>query len=143
MGSNFNKEKHMTNRLRVKTPFFNLEVGDILTLSEDKKFYEHVTSEGYDNKDSHFKFDASFKVDAEYANELVNEGYLEIVIEKVAAKDFKNIFTEIDILIDTYSKELSNLDEEFKEKPACLKVEKRTVLKNLIKVLNHLKTLKK
>lgn len=133
----------MINRLRVKTPFFNLEVGDILTLSEDKKFYEHVTSEGYDGKDSHFKFDASFKVDAEYANELLNEGYLEIVLKKVDAKDFKNIFTEIDILIDTYNKELSNLDEEFKEKPACLKVEKRTVLKNLIKVLNHLKTLKK
>ena len=143
MGSNFNKRKHMINKLRVKTPFFNLEVGDILTLSEDKKFYEHAVSRGYDDKESHFKFDSSFKIDAEYANELINEGYLEEVLEKKAAVEFKNIFTEIDILIDTYNKELSNLDEEFKEKPACLKVEKRTVLKNLIKVLNHLKTLKK
>lgn len=131
------------NKLKVVDQFYNLEVGDVLTLSDDKNFYEYRVSEGSSDKDSKFTFNASFKIDSNYAKELINQGYLEEVVEKQQTSEFKNVFTEIDNLLSIYNSELKSLDVEFADKPTCLKVEKNTVLNNLIKVLEHLKTLKK
>ena len=135
--------KSMMNKLKVVDQFYNLEVGDILILSDDKNFYEYNVSEGSSDKDSKFTFNASFKINSDYAKELIKQGYLEEVVEKQSNPEFKNIFTEIDTLLSTYYSELDSLDVEFANKPTCLKVEKNTVLNNLIKVLEHLKDLKK
>lgn len=61
----------MMNKLKVVDQFYNLEVGDILTLSDDKNFYEYNVSEGSSDKDSKFTFNASFKINSDYAKELI------------------------------------------------------------------------
>ena len=49
----------------------------------------------------------------------------------------------LDEMIDTYNEDLKNIDKDTEDFPQCMKVEKETVLRNLIKVLSYLKTLKK
>lgn len=137
----------MMKELKVIEPFFNLEIGDKLTITEDGKSYVFTDSDSSVDKteagDSKFSFSATFKIDSVYAQELVKNGYLEEVTYKKSEAPFKNVFDEIDIMLERYNEELNNLDRDFDDKPACLKVEKGTVLKNLIKALNHLKELKK
>lgn len=132
--------------LKVIEPFFNLEIGDKLTLTEDGKSYVFTDSDSSVDKtesgDSKFSFSATFKIDSVYAQELIKNGYLEEVDYK-KNDTFRNVFDEIDIMLNRYNEELDNLDRDFDDKPACLKVEKGTVLKNLIKVLSHLRELKK
>lgn len=132
--------------LKVIQPFFNLEIGDKLTLTEDSKSYVFTDSDSSVDKtesgDSKFSFSATFKIDSVYAQELIKNGYLEEV-EYKKNDTFRNVFDEIDIMLNRYNEELDNLDRDFDDKPACLKVEKGTVLKNLIKVLSHLRELKK
>ena len=132
--------------LKVIEPFFNLEIGDKLTLTEDGKSYVFTDSDSSVDKtesgDSKFSFSATFKIDSVYAQELIKNGYLEEVDYK-KNDTFRNVFDEIDIMLNRYNEELDNLDRDFDDKPACLKVEKGTVLKNLIKALNHLRELKK
>ena len=132
--------------LKVIEPFFNLEVGDKLTLTEDGKSYVFTDSDSSVDKtesgDSKFSFSATFKIDSVYAQELIKNGYLEEVDYK-KNDTFRNVFDEIDIMLNRYNEELDNLDRDFDDKPACLKVENGTVLKNLIKALSHLRELKK
>lgn len=64
---------------------------------------------------------------------------LKEVTEK--AEPFINVFDEIDSLIEKYTYDLNNIDGQ--DMPECMKVEQRTVMLNLIKVLNYLKGLKK
>ena len=136
----------MMKELKVIEPFFNLEVGDKLTLTEDGKSYVFTDSDSSVDKtesgDSKFSFSATFKIDSVYAQELIKSGYLEEVDYK-KNDTFRNVFDEIDIMLNRYNEELDNLDRDFDDKPACLKVEKCTVLKNLIKALSHLRELKK
>lgn len=136
----------MTNKLRVIEPFYNLETGDELELSKDGNSYVFEVSESNastsDNgSTNNASFSAKFTISMDYAKQLVKDGYLEEEAER--EPDFKNIFTEIDNLISTYGIELKNIDNEFANQPACLKVEKQTVLNNMIKVLSHLRGLKK
>lgn len=137
----------MIKNLKVVEPFFNLQTGDELTLTEDGKFYEFNDSdqsvEKTESGNSKFSFSATFKIDSAYAKELIKQGYLEEDIRKNDTTSFKNVFDEIDTMLVKYNEDLNNLDKDFDDKPACLKVEKGTVLKNLIKALNHLKSLKK
>ena len=56
---------------------------------------------------------------------------------------FVNVFDEINGLIEKYEYDLANVDEELKNEPECVRLEKTTVLTNLLKVLNYLKDLKK
>lgn len=132
--------------LKVIEPFFNLEIGDKLTLTEDGKSYVFTDSDSSVDKtesgDSKFSFSATFKIDSVYAQELIKNGYLEEVDYK-KNDTFRNVFDEIDIMLNRYNEELDNLDRDFDDKPACLKVEKGTVLNNLIKALSHLRELKK
>lgn len=133
----------MMKELKVIEPFFNLEIGDKLTLTEDGKSYVFTDSDSSVDKtesgDSKFSFSATFKIDSVYAQELIKNGYLEEVDYK-KNDTFRNVFDEIDIMLNSYNEELDNLDRDFDDKPACLKVEKGTVLKNLIKALATLES---
>ena len=89
-------------------------------------------------------FNATFNISKEYAKELIDEGYLEEVVETTKKNtNFVNVFDEIDSLIVRYSNDLKNIDLDLAGQPECLRVEKTTVLKNILSVLNHLKTLRK
>ena len=72
---------------------------------------------------------------------LLDNGYVEEVDEK---KRFVNIFDEIDNKLSEYNNELYSLKTKSDENtPQCLIVEKETVLRNMIKLLEYLKGLKK
>ena len=137
----------MSKTLKVITPFFTLGVGDILELSEDGKFYEFSQEEKFGQNSADGKsdysslFSTSLSISADHAKELISEGYLSE--ETVMQDKFVNVFDEIDNLLNEYKKDLDEVNQDKADVPACLKVEKTTVLSNLIKVLTHLKNLKK
>lgn len=136
----------MSKTLQVIEPFLFMNVGDIFELSKDGKSYITETNEEVNGSNSSDTIESSyysrFTISTEYAKQLIKDGYLSEVADDSANK-FINIFDEIDSLLDKYNTELMNINEEFKDAPTCLKVEKTTVLRNLIKVLTHLKSLKK
>lgn len=75
---------------------------------------------------------------------MIDEGYLEEVDNTTTDnKPFTNVFDEIKTLKEKYNAELSKLNEDMKLAPQCLKVERETVLSNLVKMLDHLESLKK
>lgn len=134
----------MTKKLEVIEPFFGLELGDVMNLSDDEKSYVAEYNSAYkenDDDDSSVKATYSSKcsISVDYAKELIDEGMLKEVAEK--AEPFVNVFDEIDSLIEKYTYDLNNVDTQ--DMPECMKVEQRTVMLNLIKVLNYLKGLKK
>ena len=137
----------MTKVLQVITPFFTAEIGDTFTLSEDGTHYFTERNEEFrkagDNSEVNSTFNATFTISLDYAKELIKEGYLEPVVEKTEKKDFVNIFDEMDKLITNYNIELKSINTQMAEQPECLKVEKTAVLTNILKVLNHLKSLRK
>lgn len=136
----------MSKTLKVITPFFTLGIGDVLELSDDGNFYEFKQEEKFgqntvDGGDYESLFSTSLSISVDHAKELIKEGYLS---EEVVAQDkFVNVFDEIDALLKQYNHDLDEVNQDKAEVPACLKVEKTTVLSNLIKVLTHLKNLKK
>lgn len=130
-------------KYRVIVPYSLLAEGDILEPSEDGKVYTAEHSEEFNKTgvngetfSSSATYTVSFSVD--YVYNLLENGYLEEVNE-----DFVNVFDEIDRLLKGYEEELKNVEADKDPVPACLKVEKTTVLSNLIKVLTHLRNLKK
>ena len=134
----------MTKKLEVIEPFFGLELGDVMNLSDDEKSYVAEYNSAYkenDDDDSSVKVSYSSKcsISVDYAKELIDEGMLKEVAEK--AEPFINVFDEIDSMIEKYTYDLNNVDTQ--DMPECMKVEQRTVMLNLIKVLNYLKGLKK
>lgn len=137
----------MTKTLRVIDSFFIAEVGDVFSLNEDGTKYSLVKSEEFykvaDDSSSEVQssYTSTFEISTSYAKKLIEEGYLEEETEKNDGKPFVNVFDEINSLIQKYNSELQNLATE--DMPQCLRVEKETVLSNLVKVLNYLKNLKK
>lgn len=139
----------MAKTLRVIEPFFIMELGDTFEYSDNEKMYvsKHneefykMESEKIDEVKSSYK--SEFRISAEYAADLVKEGYLEEVNENENKTSFVNVFDEIDTLLEKYKKGMENLEEDMIGLPACVKVEKETVLSNLITLLEHLKSLKK
>lgn len=136
----------MSNILRVIDPFFITEVGDTFTRSEDGDTYEFQKNEEFhkagEESDINSSYSATFKISADYAKQLIADGYLEEVSPK-ENKSFVNVFDEIDKLIKRYTEQLSNIDLDMADQPQCVKVEKTTVLTNILSVLNHLKELRK
>lgn len=136
----------MSKTLKVITPFFTLNIGDVLTLSDNGRFYESIQEEKFgqntdDGGDFESIFSSSVKISVDKAKEFVEDGYLS---EETDAQDkFVNVFDEIDTLLNEYKNDLKDVNADKDDVPACLKVEKTTVLTNLIKVLTHLKNLKK
>lgn len=133
----------MTKKLEVIEPFFGLELGDVMTLSDDEKSYVAEYNSAYKENDDDSSVKATYSskcsISVDYTKELIDEGMLKEVTEK--AEPFINVFDEIDSLIEKYTYDLNNVDTQ--DMPECMKVEQRTVMLNLIKVLNYLKGLKK
>lgn len=139
----------MSKILRVIDPFFTTEIGDTFVLSEDKKSYICERNEEFhtakDDSDLASSFKSAFSISLKWAAQLIEDGYLEEVVESTVPnnKEFVNVFDEIDSLLTRYQQELDFLPKDMKDSPECLKVEKTAVLSNMIKLLTHLKSLRK
>ena len=136
----------MAKTLRVIDTFFCMEVGDTFEWDDNTQMYVAEHSEEFhksDDSDSELRstYQSNFAISADYAKELIADGYLEVVgAEK---KVFMNVFDEIGRLTDKYADELKNLNEDMANMPECMKVERTTVLNNMLSLLNHLAGLKK
>ena len=141
----------MAKILKVTKPFFVMEIGDTFEYDANTKQYKSVYNiehNGSDEKNTTVvsTYNSVYTISEEYAKMLIDNGYLEesyIDTESEKPTQFINIFNEIDKLISEYSKDLNDVDNEYKDMPECLKVEKVTVIKNLLKLLTYLKSLKK
>lgn len=134
----------MNKVLTVARPYCWMEPGEKFELSSDGKMYTNVHTNEYtaacDDADMFSKAEISYSISKDFANSLVENG---VLTDSQPSSDFKNVFDEIDNMLEVYKEDLNNLDEDTKDKPACIKVEKETVLHNLIKALSYLKSLKK
>lgn len=136
----------MTKILKVIKPFFVMEEGDTFEYNEETNQYESVYNEEHnssneDNSTVVSSYNSVYRISKEYAKMLLDNGYVEEVDEK---KRFVNIFDEIDNKLNEYNNELYTLKTKADENtPQCLLVEKETVLRNMIKLLEYLKGLKK
>ena len=143
------KNKIMAKVLRVIDPFFVMETGDTFEYSEDEKMYvskkneEFYKMDGENIDDIKSAYRSEFKISPEYAKALIKDGYLEEATEKENRTDFVNVFDEIDKLLNKYEDGLKTIEKDMAELPACVKVERESVLTNLITLLKHLKGLKK
>lgn len=137
----------MTKTLNVIKPFFVMEPGDTFELSQNGNYVSSYSSEyvGSDENDEiSSSYSSNYEISPAYAKSLIEDGYLEENNETtLASKNYVNVFDEIEKLTKMYSDELNNLASDYMEAPACLKVEKETVLTNMLKVLEHLHSLKK
>ena len=141
----------MAKILKVTKPFFVMEIGDTFEYDVNTKQYKSVYNiehNGSDEKNTTVvsTYNSVYTISEDYAKMLIDNGYLEesyINTESEKPTQFVNIFNEIDKLISEYSKDLNDVDNEYKDMPECLKVEKVTVIKNLLKLLTYLKSLKK
>lgn len=137
----------MAKTLRVISPFFVMELGDTFEYSDETKMYvSKHKEEFYKNDDTvneiKSSYNSEFQISEEYAKSLIAEGYLEIVPESEKST-FVNIFDEIDNLLVKYKSGLKTIEDDMADLPACVKVERETVLTNMITLLEHLKSLKK
>lgn len=136
----------MTKILKVVKPFFVMEEGDTFEYNEETNQYESVYNEEHnssneDNSTVVSSYNSVYRISKEYAKMLLDNGYVEEVDEK---KRFVNIFDEIDNKLSEYNNELYTLKTKADENtPQCLLLEKETVLRNMIKLLEYLKGLKK
>ena len=136
----------MTKILKVIKPFFVMENGDTFEYNADTDQYESVYNEEHNSSNEYnstvvSSYNSVYRISKEYAKMLLDNGYVEEVDDK---KRFVNIFDEIDNKLSEYNEELytlSNGDND--DTPQCLLVEKETVLRNMIKLLEYLKGLKK
>lgn len=141
----------MAKILKVTKPFFVMEIGDTFEYDANTKQYKSVYNiehNGSDEKNTTVvsTYNSVYTISEDYAKMLIDNGYLEesyINTESEKPTQFVNIFNEIDKLISEYSKDLNDVDNEYKDMPECIKVEKVTVIKNLLKLLTYLKSLKK
>ena len=136
----------MTKILKVIKPFFVMEVGDTFEYDAETKQYKSVYNEEHNssNEDSSTivsTYNSVYTISEDYAKLLIEGGYIEEV--KTESEQFVNIFDEIGRLIVKYSEDLNELINSTDDTPQCLKVEKETVLRNMIKLLRHLESLKK
>lgn len=136
----------MTKILKVIKPFFVMENGDTFEYNADIDQYESVYNEEHnssneDNSTVVSSYNSVYRISKEYAKMLLDNGYVEEVDDK---KRFVNIFDEINNKLSEYNNELCVLKSKDDENtPQCLLVEKETVLRNMIKLLEYLKGLKK
>ena len=139
----------MAKTLRVIDPFFVMELGDLFEYSEDSKMYVSVHNEDFYNTDGNSvdsvksSYNSEFSISPDYAETLIKEGYLEEVSDAEKSTSFVNIFDEIDNLLAKYKTGLKTIEKDMAELPACVRVERQTVLTNMITLLEHLKSLKK
>ncbi len=139
----------MTKILKVIKPFFVMEVGDTFEYDNNTNDYKSVYNEEHNSSNEEnstvvSSYNSVYTISEDYAKMLVDNGYLEEVkMNATSDKQFVNIFDEIDNLLVKYNSDLSTLLTSNDDTPQCLKVEKETVLRNMVKLLEHLKSLKK
>lgn len=139
----------MTKILKVVKPFFVMEIGDTFEYDNDTNQYKSVynvenNSSNDNNSTVMSSYSSVYTISTEYAKVLIGQGYLEQVDENTAeSKKFVNVFDEISNLISVYNKDLADVLRSDDNTPQCLKIEKETVLRNMIKLLEHLNSLKK
>ena len=141
------KLNNMAKILRVVEPFLVVNLGDVFEYSNEEKMYISKHNEEFYKADDtandvKSSYTSEFKISVEYAKALVEEGYLEEATE-VSDKSFVNIFDEINSLLTKYKKGLETIEQDMADLPVCVKVERQTVLTNMITLLEHLKSLKK
>lgn len=138
------KLNDMSKTLKVISPFFVLEEGDTLELAKDGKSYvsEYSAEDNTFDEDKQFSssYKSSYTISKDLADSLVAKGFLKEDVEDKNGEDFVNVFDEIDNLLGRYGNDVKNVDKAL---PAALQLEQTTVLTNMIKLLNHLKSLKK
>lgn len=132
----------MNKILEVVKPFFIMEVGDTFELSEDETEYisEFNMERHEDDEDSSVisSYNSKYSISKEYAQQLIADGYLS---EHTTEPKFINIFDEIERLRKGYSEELASAEHDGDNQHVVL--ERKTVLTNLITLLNYLSSLKK
>ena len=140
----------MTKILKVIKPFFVMEVGDTFEYNDKTKEYKSVYNEEHNSSNEEnstvvSSYNSVYTISEDYAKMLVENGYLEEVMQNTNNdKQFVNIFDEINNKLSEYNNELCALKSKADENtPQCLLVEKETVLRNMIKLLEYLKGLKK
>lgn len=136
----------MTKVLKVIKPFFVMEAGDTFELAEDEKTYTSVYNEEHHETNDAAStvtssYNSTYTISLEYAQMLLDNGYIEEVNTDQQA--FTNVFVAMEELKAKYVKELSNIEDDMKDQPTCMKVERETVLTNLIHLLSYLISLKK
>ena len=137
----------MAKTLRVIESFFVMEVGDTFEWDANENMYVSNHSEEFhktddENSEISSSYNSNFSISADYAKDLIADGYLEEATSD-GKKVFTNVFDEITRLYKKYDDELKNLQEDMADMPECLKVERTTVLNNILSVLDHLAALKK
>ena len=132
----------MNKTLTVIKPYGWMEPGETFELSEDGKMYTNTHTTEYNsvckNNDIASKATTVYSISPDFAKALIEDGYLSEPVDK-----FCNVFDTMDSMLETYHADLDNLDEDMKNLPACVKIEKETVLRNLIKTVSYLRSLKK
>lgn len=136
----------MTKILKVIKPFFVMEIGDTFEFDSNTNQYKSVYNEEHnesndENSTIMSSYNSEYTISEDYAKMLVDNGYLIEVGSK--ENTFINIFDEIQNLLIKYNNDLTDLLNSTDDIPQCLKVEKETVLRNMIKLLTHLASLKK
>ena len=138
----------MAKTLRVIDPFFIMDIGDTFEYNENSKMYVSNHKEEFYKMDDgtineiKSSYNSEFQISVDYAKSLIDDGYLEEADEN-KKEGFVNVFDEITNLLNKYKKELETLEADTIDLPACLKVERESVLTNLVTLLEHLKSLKK
>ena len=86
----------MAKVLRVINPFFVMELGDTFEYSEDSKMYVSKHKEEFYKMDSDklndikSSYNSEFQISTEYAQSLIEEGYLEEASEKEKAENSRS-----------------------------------------------------
>ena len=146
-GQKLTIKNDMSRILKVIEPFFTVDLGDTFVLTEDGKSYVSERNEEFhtakDNGDMSSSYNSTFTISLKWAKQLIEDGYLQEELEPVKDKSFVNVFDEIDALINKYTAEMKDLPKTMANAPECLRVERATVLTNILTVLNHLKSLRK
>lgn len=139
----------MAKILRVIDPFFVMELGDVFEFDSESNMYTSVHKEDFfkldDESTNEIKssYNSEFSISPEYAKTLIEDGYLEEADDSSSKSTFVNIFDEIDTLLAKYHNSIDTIEKDTAGLPACVKVERETVLTNLCTLLEHLKSLKK
>ena len=133
----------MEKTLKVIKPFGIMEKDDEFVMNENGTYtaeYNETTNEEAEDNSFYAQYQSRYTISPEYAQALMEDGFLTEVKD---LPKFVNVFDEIDKLSTKYTIDLQNIDQDCDIFPACVKVEKETVLKNILKVLDYLKSLKK
>ena len=85
--------------------FSDEENGYVCEVNRDDSYLDARTGSKYSAKSSYKNV-----ISANYAQKLIDNGYLTLLEEPKKKEDHVNVFNEMKTLLDTYMKDLGNLD---------------------------------